>query len=227
MLVFALISSLLLWVAVFVLGFLLVGALRALAFVRWRLEQLEATTPSRVGRRGLRRGAQAPGFTLPCVEGQTVSLQSFAGRKVFLVFMQSHCMPCHQIIPELNRLQQAGDIQVVAIMTGGLEAARTWRREVQARFPVLIQEERELSRRYEVYATPFAFLIDDHGVIISRGIVTKPLYINYVLSGMSPETPGQPPEASTTSLRRDSPVCAGGQVNIGGALIGESQLDGP
>jgi hypothetical protein len=38
-----LIASVLLWVAVLLLGFLLLGALRALDLLRWRLEQLEAT----------------------------------------------------------------------------------------------------------------------------------------------------------------------------------------
>jgi peroxiredoxin len=194
--VLGLIASVLLWIAVFVLGLLLWGTLRALAFVRWRLEHLEATTPSRVGRRGLRRGTPGPGFTLPCVEGKPDSLRGFAGRKEHLVLLQSHCVPCHEIVPALNRLHQTGDIPVVAITTGSLESARNWSGQVQARFPVLIQEERDLSRRYEVFATPFAFLIDEHGVIVSRGIVTKPQYLNYVLSGASPETPHHPTEST-------------------------------
>jgi hypothetical protein len=38
------------WAAILALGFLLLGALRALGLQGWRLEQLEVTTPSRVGR---------------------------------------------------------------------------------------------------------------------------------------------------------------------------------
>jgi hypothetical protein len=58
-----------LWVVVLFLGFLLLGALRAVALLRWRLEQLEATTPSRLGRSGLRIGKKAPDFTLPGISG--------------------------------------------------------------------------------------------------------------------------------------------------------------
>jgi len=47
--IFGLVSNLVLWVVTAVLGFLLLGALRALALLRWRVEQLEATTPSRLG----------------------------------------------------------------------------------------------------------------------------------------------------------------------------------
>jgi hypothetical protein len=60
-----LLSYVILWLALLFLGFLLLGALRALALLRWRLEQLEAITPTRIGRGGLKPGKKAPDFTLP------------------------------------------------------------------------------------------------------------------------------------------------------------------
>src|SRR5215471_14577792 len=133
-------SQVLLWILVLLLGFLLLGALRALGVMRWRLEQLEATTPSRVGRNGLPPGKKAPDFTLPSVAGTEVALSSFAGRKVLLVFVQPGCGPCRQITPELNRLQGKGDLQVLVVSTGDDDANRKWAEEVQARFPVVRQE---------------------------------------------------------------------------------------
>ena len=47
---FWMISSVLLWLLVLGVAFLLLGALRALGLLRWRLEQLETITPSRLGR---------------------------------------------------------------------------------------------------------------------------------------------------------------------------------
>jgi len=55
-----LISNVALWAGGLVLGFLLLGTLRTLGRVSWRLEQLEATTPTRVGRDGLKVGQKAP-----------------------------------------------------------------------------------------------------------------------------------------------------------------------
>src|SRR5438128_1094434 len=103
-----LIANLVLWVVVLFLGFLLLGALRSVALLRWQVAQLEATTPRRLGRSGLRPGKKAPEFTLPSVSGPEVALQDYFGRKLLLVFMQPGCGPCHQITPELNRLQDAG-----------------------------------------------------------------------------------------------------------------------
>jgi methylamine dehydrogenase accessory protein MauD len=178
-----LVSYVALWLVVLFLAFLLLGALRALGLLRWRLEQLEATTPSRTGRGGLKPGKRAPDFTLPCVAGGEVSLHDFAGRRVFLVFTQSGCKPCHKVAPELNRLHDAGNVQVLVVNNGEAEATQNWAAEVKARFPVLRQQQFSVSKRYEMYATPFAFLIDERGVIASKGIINNGQHIGFVLSG--------------------------------------------
>ncbi len=182
-------SSVLLWLALLGLAFLLLGALRALGVLRWRLEQLEATTPSRLGRSGLKPGKKAPAFTLPAVAGGEIALNDFAGRKLFLVFMQPGCGPCHGITPELNRLQDAGEVQVLVVQNGDPETVCKWVDEHRPRFPVGIQDRLSLSKRYEVFATPFAFLIDERGVIASRGIASTKQYLGYVLTraGSKPE----------------------------------------
>jgi peroxiredoxin len=216
-----------LWVVVVFLAFLLLGTLRSLGLLGWRLEQLEATTPKRLGRDGLKPGKRAPDFTLPCVNsyvvarspdrataptvgfhddaarlaewsgretapqriGTEVSLHDLAGRKVLLVFTQSGCGPCRTVIPELNRLER-GDTQVLVINNGDVDATRRWSVEVGARFPVLAQGKFSISKKYEVFATPFAFLIDEKGIIASKGIINNRQHIRYVLSGVRPSEPG-------------------------------------
>jgi methylamine dehydrogenase accessory protein MauD len=190
-----LISFIALWLVVLSLGFLLLGALRGLGLLRWRLEQLEATTPSRIGRGGLKPGKTAPDFTLPCTAGGEVSLHDFAGRRVLLVFTQSGCEPCHRVIPELNRLQRAGEVQVLVVNNGEPGATRQWAAEVRAGFPVLAQQQHSVSKRYEMYATPFAFLIDERGVIASKGIINNREHIGYVLSGAGNAAKGGQAEA--------------------------------
>jgi methylamine dehydrogenase accessory protein MauD len=175
------VSQLVLWAVVLFLSFLLMGTLRALGLVRWRLEQLEATTPSRLGRNGLKPGQKAPDFALSSTVGGEVALHEFAGRRVLLVFVQCGCGPCHAIVPELNRLASSGVIQVLVINNAELEAVRRWAAETGARFPVLAQQAWKVSKRYEVFATPFAFLIEQ-GIVISKGIVSSQEHLGYVLS---------------------------------------------
>jgi methylamine dehydrogenase accessory protein MauD len=178
-----LVSYVALWLLVLSLGFLLLGALRALALLRWRLEQLEATMPSRMGRSGLKLGKKAPDFTLPSVAGGEVSLHDFTGRRVLLAFTMSGCKPCHRIVPELIKLQRGGEVQVLVVNNGELEATRQWAGEAGVCFPMLVQQQFSVSRRYEMYATPFAFLIDERGVITAKGIISNSEHIGFILSG--------------------------------------------
>jgi peroxiredoxin len=177
------VSIIVLGAIVLSLGFLVLGALRALGIVNWRLDQLELTRPSRLGRDGLKAGRKAPDFTLPCATGGEVSLHDFAGHKVLLVFTQSGCGPCHDMAPEFNRVQAKGEHQVLVVNNGEPDESRDWAAEIQARFPVLMQEKFSVAKRYEIFATPFAFLIDEQGLIASSGIVGSAQYLGYVLSG--------------------------------------------
>jgi methylamine dehydrogenase accessory protein MauD len=171
-----------LWNIVLFLGFLLLGTLRTLGLLGWRLEQLEATTPRRLGRDGLRPGKKAPDFSLPSADGKEIALHNLVGHKVLLIFTQSGCSLCTQIMPELNRLRSSA-IQVVVINNGEPQATKKWSKEMGARFPVLAQDRFSVSKRYEVFATPFAFLIDEKGIIVSKGIINNRQHIRYVLSG--------------------------------------------
>ena len=180
--IFLLVFCLVLLGLVLFLGFLILGILRAMGHLSWRFEQLEATTPSRVGRSGLKLGKKAPGFTLPSVAAGDVALSDFAGRKLLLVFTQTGCGPCRGIVPGLNQLQEVGEAQVLVVNNGTLEDTRKWAAEVKARFPVLVQSEFTLSRRYEIVTTPFAFLVNEGGVITSKGIINDAAQIRYLLS---------------------------------------------
>jgi peroxiredoxin len=168
---------------VLLLGFLVLGALRALGLVNWRLDQLELTRPSRLGRDGLKAGKKAPDFTLPCATGGEVALHDFAGHKVLLVFTQSGCGPCHDMAAEFNRVQAKGECHVLVVNNGEPDESREWAAEIQAQFPILMQEKFSVAKRYEIFATPFAFLIDEQGIIASSGIVGSAQYLGYVLTG--------------------------------------------
>jgi peroxiredoxin len=160
------------------LAFLLGGALRALRAWGWRLEQLEVPLS---GRLGLPPGTRAPAFALPSVQGTRVTLRRFAGRRVLLVFTRANNHPWKELLPELNRLQHQGALQVLLIETGGPEAAKQLASQGQAAFPVLVQGTRNLAQRYHVHALPFAFLLDERGALRARGIVSNRQHLDFLL----------------------------------------------
>ena len=125
---------------------------------------------------------------LPSTDGSMISLSDYAGRRMLLVFVQAGCEPCHKIAPELNRLQRAGDVQVLVINRALPEDAVEWAAEVRAAFPVLVQDGLEISKKYQVFATPFAFLIDEWGMIASSGIVNSRQQIGFVIDAAEKRT---------------------------------------
>ena len=156
------------------------GTLRSLGLLQWRFDELEATRPVRKGREGLPPGSAAPDFTLLGTDDREISLSDFAGRPLLLVFTQSGCGPCHDIAPELNRLHDAGEYQILVVNNGELHETQAWSDEMQARFSLATQQDWSLSKKYRVFATPYAFVIDEQGVIAAKGIASTPLYLRYL-----------------------------------------------
>ncbi len=177
-----LISHCILWLIILIWGFLLVGVLRSLGLLSWRLEQLAATTPSHLGRVGLRPGTRAPDFTLRDTSGKEMTLHEFAGAELLLVFTQPGCASCNGAVPKLNSVHARGRTRVLAINAGDAESSRRWAEAVGARFPVLTQEHRQLSRQYQVFATPFAFLLDQDGVVLTRGLIRTAAHVDHLLA---------------------------------------------
>jgi methylamine dehydrogenase accessory protein MauD len=202
---FLMISTITLWIVIIAIGFLLLGTLRTVGLLQWKVDQLEATRPPRGNRSGLKPGVKAPGFTLPDVEGEEVSLADFARRRTLLVFVQSGCGPCHDIVPELNRLQQSGQLQVVVINSAEPHEAREWAQETSADFPVLIQDRWEVSKQYQVFATPFAFLINEHGAIAAAGIASSHQYLGYLLEAADAFQESAPTQSTPENAAPDKP----------------------
>lgn len=186
-----------LWLLVLFVAFIVLGLLRQLSYANWRIEQLAATMPSRIRRDGLSPGRSAPEFTLPAADGGEVSLSDFAGRRVLLVFTQPGCGPCEQIVPALNDLERRGPVRTVVISNGELAATRAWAAEHVALFPVLSQEHFRVSRQYEVFATPFAFAVDERGRIAAKGIVNTGEHIRFLLEGMR-DGPAEPAKTAAS-----------------------------
>jgi peroxiredoxin len=130
---------------------------------------------SRIERQGLTPGTPAPLFALPNLFGGTVDLAQYRGREVLLVFTDPNCGPCEALLPHLKRLGEGGQGGREVILIGRGQASDN-RRKAEAqglRFPLVLQQQWELSRSYGIFATPVAFVIDERGVIaapVAKGV---------------------------------------------------------
>ena len=121
---------------------------------------------SKLARNGLKAGTPAPNFRLPQLNGEELALEELRGKQVLLVFSDPHCGPCNALAPGLEKFhREQPRVKVVMISRGEPKENRAKVKEHGFTFPVVLQQRWEISRRYAMFATPIAYLIDESGVI--------------------------------------------------------------
>lgn len=122
---------------------------------------------SKLKRDGLPAGTAAPEFCLPRLDGGELSLSELRGKLVLLVFSSPHCGPCNTLAPKLQKFHRKHpDLELVMVSKGEPSENRAKVKEFALTFPVVLQQQWEVSRQYAMFATPIAYLIDEAGVIM-------------------------------------------------------------
>ena len=142
---------------------------------------------SKIKRDGLKAGTPAPDFRLPRLDGRgDLGLTDLRGRRVLLVFSSPHCGPCNVLAPALEKFhrenrgkedspsprpspsgegESSSVVEVVMISKGEPKENRAKVKEHGLTFPVVLQQQWEISRKYAMFTTPVAYLVDEEGVI--------------------------------------------------------------
>ena len=122
---------------------------------------------SKIKRDGLKAGTPAPEFRLPRLDGRgELSLLELRGRRVLLIFSSPQCGPCNTLAPELEKFHRAhAEIEVVMISKGERKENRAKVKEYGLTLTIVLQQQWEISRRYAMFSTPIAYLIDETGKI--------------------------------------------------------------
>jgi peroxiredoxin len=123
---------------------------------------------SKIKRDGLKAGTSAPDFRLPRLDGRgDLGLEDLRGKRLLLVFSSPSCGPCLTLAPRLEKFHRKyPELHVVMISRGEPGENREKVKEHGLTFPVVLQQQWEISRRYAMFATPIAYLIDEAGVIV-------------------------------------------------------------
>jgi len=167
-------TLLLLLMAIVILLMVAIGGL-FFRMTRLQREVLAALQPFQAveSPEGLAVGSRAPAFTLTDTDGQEVSLADWSGERVLLVFSSPHCPACREMYPHLKAFSESRrDIQVVMISNGTAEENRQLAAEQGFDFPVLGWED-GVAGEYRVPGTPFFYVIDGEGVIVSEGVASS------------------------------------------------------
>ncbi len=126
-------------------------------------------------------GTSAPDFSLPNIDGTTVSLSDFDDAPALLVmFICNHCPFVKHIADELAKLgrdYQAKGSAVVAINSNDVQnypddAPAKMKEEAESRgytFPYLFDDTQEVAKAYRAACTPDFYVFDGDGKLAYRG----------------------------------------------------------
>ncbi|REJ09609.1 TlpA family protein disulfide reductase [Halobacillus trueperi] len=131
---------------------------------------------------GLQVGEQAPDFTLETLNGETVKLSDFRGKKVFLNYWATWCPPCREEMPEMQKFHERYGDEVVMLSVNGTGTEK--KREDVDRFvkdggytfPILLDKELEINKTYQILSIPTTYFIGTDGVIQEPRIVGPMTY---------------------------------------------------
>lgn len=119
----------------------------------------------------------APDFELNDIDGNRHHLSDYRGKVVIVNFWATWCPPCRFELPSMEKLWQATqdkDVMMLAINLGEDEdTIFTFTSDYPVSFPLLMDLDSSVTKKYPVLGIPTSFVIDPQGHIIYRAVGTR------------------------------------------------------
>jgi len=117
---------------------------------------------------------RADDFKTQMSDGRSVRLNDFLGRFVLLNFWATWCYPCLKEMPDLEKVYQSmgkNDLVILAVAMGeNVEKIKKFSQKNSFTFPLLSDENMEITKLYNVKNIPVTYLIDPEGIILGRAL---------------------------------------------------------
>jgi len=116
-------------------------------------------------------GQAALDFTLPTLDGGSVTLADLRGQPVVVNFWASWCQPCRQEMTELTRIYAAHKADGLVVLGVNLASqdtlseVREFVQQVGVSFPVLLDESNTAESRYHLRGIPGSIFVDRSGLV--------------------------------------------------------------
>ncbi|PWW25769.1 peroxiredoxin [Cytobacillus oceanisediminis] len=137
----------------------------------------EKTEP--VNQTGLGIGLKAPDFELENLQGETVKLSDYEGKKVMLNFWATWCPPCKAEMPDIQKFytEKGDEVAILAVNIDPQYDVAGFAKEMRINFPILLDEEEKAVKAYQILTIPTTFFIDEKGIIRNKYLSAVPLEI--------------------------------------------------
>ncbi len=118
-------------------------------------------------------GSAAPAFSLPDLDGKTVSLADFKGKVIILDFWATWCPPCRAEVPDFVRLQSKYRDKGLAVVglsmdAGGVKDVRPFAEEFNVNYTMLIAKDETANAYGGIVGIPTTFVLDRQGRIVKK-----------------------------------------------------------
>lgn len=118
---------------------------------------------------GVEMDGVAPDFTLKSLSGENLRLQELRGQVVLVNFWATWCGPCRQEMPVLDQIHKRYESMGFAVLGVNVDTDEAKVRKIAERigvsFPLLLDTDQEVSKRFDVSAMPFTVLLDRDGAV--------------------------------------------------------------
>jgi len=122
--------------------------------------------------KGVEKGMLAPNFELLDMAGNPVQLTDFRGKTVFVNFWATWCPPCRVEMPHMQQLYENYSDQDVVILGVNVtltektfEGIQDFINKEKLTFPIVLDEEGDITYQYQIMAYPTTYVLDGSGVI--------------------------------------------------------------
>jgi thiol-disulfide isomerase/thioredoxin len=119
-------------------------------------------------------GHSPPDFTLPTLDGGSITLSDLKGKVVLINFWTTWCPPCREEMPSLERLYRHfkyEDFTLLAVdIMENPETIKTFVKEFNLSFPILLDKTGDVSVKYAANAIPTTYIIDKEGKTAGKAI---------------------------------------------------------
>ena len=111
----------------------------------------------------------APDITLKAVTGEAYDLHALKGKVVLVNFWATWCPPCRAEMPAIEQVYQAKREQGFFVLAVDMQESGSlvtqFAQQLELTFPLLMDSDGSVARRYHVGALPTTFLVDRKGII--------------------------------------------------------------
>ncbi|WP_134704399.1 peroxiredoxin [Ammoniphilus sp. YIM 78166] len=121
---------------------------------------------------GIQKGNLAPDFELKALDGESIKLSDYRGKRIVLNMWATWCPPCRAEMPDMQDFYEANQDKGFIILGVNLTSSEKQPENIAKfidefglTFPVVLDEENSVADRYQVVSIPTSYMIDSRGVI--------------------------------------------------------------